>query len=91
MDETDNLARIANDESPLVPHTAAGRLFSAVRRMKAEKELDIPVNHRTAFVLSTERGRPANQLALCHWEELYSALCDRLKRECPELHQRLFA
>ena len=90
MDAIDELLRVLNEECPLVPHTAASRLFSTVRRMKAEKELGIPIDLRTGFIISTKARKPANELDACEWEELYSALCVRLKREYPELHQRLF-
>ena len=38
----DQLEKLAK-EHPLVLHTDAGRLFSTVRRMKAEKRMGIPI------------------------------------------------
>lgn len=38
MDDIEQVLRSLNEKYPLVPHTDAGRLFSTVRRMKAEKE-----------------------------------------------------
>lgn len=79
-----------DDQASLMPHTAAGRLFSTVRRMKAEKEQALPVNRRTGGVVDATTGKPANELTEAEWDELYEALCRRLKHEYPDLHQRLF-
>ena len=43
--------RTLDEKYPLVPYTHAGRLFSTVRRMKAEKEMGIPIEHRTGFAI----------------------------------------
>lgn len=90
MDDIERLMRSLDEEFPLVSHTGAGRLFSTVRRMKAEKELGIPTTRRTAFAISVDKGKPANELEEPEWEEFYSALCDQLKRDYPELHKQLF-
>jgi hypothetical protein len=79
-----------DDKFPLVPHTGAGRLCSTVRRMKAEKEHGIPVNRRTGFAISVEKGKPANELEESKWEAFYSSLCGQLKRDYPELFKELF-
>ena len=44
-------------EYPLVPHTHAGRLFSMVRRMNKEKELNIPIDCRSGFAISVKTGK----------------------------------
>jgi hypothetical protein len=49
-------------EYPLVLDTEAGRSFSAVRRMKAEKEIAIPINLRTGFAVSVKTGKAANEI-----------------------------
>ena len=36
-------------ENPLILHTDAGRTFSMVRRMKAEKKMGIPISLRSRF------------------------------------------
>lgn len=90
MDDFDDLAFSLDAPTPLVPHTAAGRLFSSVRRMKAEKEQALPVNRRTGFVVEATTGKPANALTEAEWDDLYETLCRRLKHEYPDLHQRLF-
>jgi len=75
---------------PLVPHTGVGRLFSTVRRMKAEKELNVPISFRTGFAISVETGEAANEMTKREWEKFYKNLCEQLKRNYPELHDRLF-
>lgn len=77
-------------EYPLVPHTGAGRLFSMVRRMKAEKEMGIPINRRSGFVISTESGKNSNTMTDKEWEKFYEGLCEQLKRDYPELYSKLF-
>ena len=46
-------------ENPLILHTDAGRTFSMVRRMKAEKKMGIPISLRSGFAISTENGKAA--------------------------------
>ncbi len=74
----------------LIPHTNAGRLFSTVRRMKAEKEMDIPINLRSGFAISTRTGQHANEMNEKEWEKFYNDLSEQLKRDYPELYQRIF-
>jgi hypothetical protein len=83
--------RSLDQKYPIIQHTNAGRLSSTVRRMKAEKELDVPIAHRTGHVISVKSGKPANEMDESEWESLYSELCDELKQRYPELYDRLFA
>lgn len=78
-------------EYPLVPHTDAGRSFSTVRRMRAEREMDLPINLRTGFAISVKTGKAANAMTEGEWEEFYNALSERLKTDYPELYRRLFS
>ncbi len=78
-------------EYPLILHTEAGRTFSMVRRMKAEKTMGIPINLRSGFAISTKTGKAANAMAEEEWEEFYSALSERLGDDHPELYEDLFA
>lgn len=80
-----------DERYPLVPHTEAGRSFSAVRRMKAEKEIGLPVNLRSGFAVSAKTGRAASEMTDDGWEELYDSVCERLKDDHPDLYQRLFS
>ncbi len=80
-----------NKECPLVPHTNAGRLFSTVRRMKAEKEMDIPINLRSGFAISTKIGKPANEMNELEWDGFYSVLSEQLKRDYLYLYIDLFS
>jgi hypothetical protein len=86
----DQLAKLAK-EYPLVPHTEAGRTFSTVRRMKAEKEMGIPVFLRTGFAISTRTGKAANTMTEDEWEQFYIALSVQLKRDYPDLYEHIFS
>lgn len=79
-----------NKKYPLVPHTGAGRLFSMVRRMKAEKKLGIPISFRSGFAISVETGEVANEMTKRKWENFFKNLCEQLKKDYPELYNRLF-
>lgn len=79
-----------NKEYPLVQHTNAGRFFSMVRRMKAERELDIPLAHRTGFGISAKTGKAANKMTEKEWEDFYIDLRKQLKRDYPDLYYSLF-
>src|ERR1035438_8277005 len=78
-------------EHPLVLHTDAGRLFSTVRRMKAERKMGIPIFLRTGFAISTKNGKAANAMTEDEWEEFYSALSERLRGDYPALYESLFS
>ena len=80
-----------DEKYPLIPHTNAGRLFSLVRRMKAEKELKIPISLRTGFGISVETGKAANKMTEQEWEKFYQNLCEQLKKDYLELYDRLFS
>lgn len=81
---TGQIEKIAKEFS-LIPHTRSSRLFSSVRRMKAEKEHNIPIRLRNAFVYSTQT-MTAEQV----WEKFYSDSCSELKTDYPELYNKLF-
>ena len=85
----ETLERIAR-EFPLTIHTGAGRLTTTVRRMKAERDAGIPIHLRTGFAISVKTGKAANEMAEAEWEEFYSALCDQLKRDYPEIYEHSF-
>ena len=78
-------------ENPLVLHTDAGRTFSMVRRMKAEKKMGIPISLRSGFAISTENGKAANAMTEDEWGEFYNALSEHLRRDYPDLYERLFS
>ena len=86
----DQLEKLAK-EYPLVLHTDAGRTFSTVRRMTAEKKIGIPIFLRTGFAISTQTGKAANTMTEIEWEEFYDALSERLKRDYPDLYERIFS
>src|SRR3989338_3764290 len=77
-------------EYQLVPHTRSSRLFSSMQRMKAEKELGIPINRRAGFVISTKTGNRANEMDEQEWEEFYAGLSNELKTDYPDMYDKLF-
>src|SRR2546421_11212370 len=86
-DQLENLTK----EYPLVLHTDAGRTFSTVRRMKAEKEMGIPIFRRTGFSIATQTRNAANTMTEDAWAEFYNALSERLKRDYPDLYEHIFS
>ena len=82
-------ARKACQGKSLILHTDAGRTFSMVRRMKAEKKTGIPISLRSGFAISTENGKAANAMTEDEWEEFYDALSKHLRRNYPGLYARL--
>jgi hypothetical protein len=85
----ERLARL-NKEYPLVPHTGAGRLSSAVRRMKAEKDMAIPINLRSGFAISLKMGVAADKMTEQEWEAFYRDMCEQLRQDYPELYANVF-
>ena len=86
----DHLEKLAK-EYPLLPYTEASRTFSTVRRMKAEKDMGIPVFLRTGYAISTRTGKAANTMTEDEWEQFYGALSEQLKRDNPELYEMIFS
>jgi len=78
-------------ECPLVPHTEVGRLFSMVRRMKAEKEINLPINYRSGFSISVKTGKSANKMTEQGWETFYQDLRNQLKKDYPDRYYSLFS
>jgi hypothetical protein len=79
-----------NKEYPLVTHTGAGLLSSTVRRMKAEKQMDIPIGFRSGFAVSAQTGKAANKMTEQEWEAFYKDMCEQLKRDYPKLYDNVF-
>jgi hypothetical protein len=77
-------------ENPLILHTDAGRTFSMVRRMKAEKKMGIPISLRSGFAISTANGKAANEMTEGEWEEFYDVLSKHLRRNYPGLYALVF-
>ena len=59
--------------------------------MKAEKTMGVPIFLRTGFAISTKTGKAANTMTEDEWEEFYNALSERLKRDYPDLYERIFS
>jgi|SRR6266849_2640812 len=85
----DEIAKL-DKEYPLTPHTNAGRLYTTVRRMKAEKERGIPIERRSGFAISTVTSQAANQMREQEWESFYGRLSDQLKADYPDSYVALF-
>lgn len=84
------LLKKLNKEYPLTLHTGAGRLFTTIRRMKAEKKFCLPIDLRTGFAISVKTGKVTNKMDEQEWESFFKDLSKQLKRDYPELYQRLF-
>jgi hypothetical protein len=85
----DEIAKI-DKEYPLTPHTNARRVYSTARRMKAEKERNIPIERRTGFAVSVKSGKAANNMTRREWESFYKTLSKRLKTDYPDSYLDLF-
>ena len=79
----ERLAQIQRDY-PLQGYTGASCLITSIRRMRAERQQQIPIHLRTGFPVSVEFGKAANQLNEEQWESFYESLCAKLKRKYPE-------
>jgi hypothetical protein len=79
-----------NRECPFVPHTNAGRLFSTVRRMKWEEELEIPIPLRAGHAICVQTGKRASDMDEGEWNAFYHGLLGQLERDYPELYERIF-
>jgi hypothetical protein len=51
--------------------------------------MGIPINLRSGFAISTKNGKAANRMNEDEWEEFYNDLSERLKRDYPDLYERL--
>jgi hypothetical protein len=57
---------------------------------EGRKNLDIPISRRSPFAVSPRTGKHANEMDEKEWENFYKVLSDELKRDYPELYDRLF-
>jgi cold shock CspA family protein len=85
------LLDILEEDFPINLHTGAGRSFSTVRRMTAEKELGIPVSYRSGKAISVKLKIRANEMTAEQWEDFYKSLCDNLKEDHPKLYYEIFS
>lgn len=61
-----------------------------LKRMNAEKKAGIPVERRSGFAVSVEKGKPANELDETDWEDFFQRICERLKTKYPTVYQHVF-
>ena len=85
------LLKKLNKEFPLTRHTGVGMLYTTVRRMMAEKELNIPIAWRIGSAISVETGKRGNEMNEQEWNKFYKDLCENLKRDYPSMYDRLFS
>lgn len=90
MDEIEQQLQAFRQQFPLVPFTNAGRLFSTVRRMQAERDRQIPLAHRTGFVVSVADGKRPSEMTGEEWERFFQSLCVQLQQQYPDLYRQLF-
>ena len=69
----------------------AGALYTTVRRMKAEKELGLPLIWRKGSAISVKTGKRGNEMNELEWNKFYYDLCENLKRDYPPLYDNLFS
>jgi len=79
------------EKCPIINQPINERDFSIVRRMKAEKELNIPIKRRFGRVISAKTRKPANKMSETEWEDFYQELCVQLKEEHADMYARLFS
>ncbi len=91
VDDLETLLRLLEGRYPLIPHTGSSRLYSMVRRMKAEKEAGIPIQHRSGFAIEVATRKAANEMTESEWEHFYERLREELGRKYPELYESLFS
>jgi CRISPR/Cas system endoribonuclease Cas6 (RAMP superfamily) len=87
----DEMLKELNKTFPLTRHTGVGMLCTTVRRMKAEKELNIPISWRIGSAISVETGKRGNEMNELEWNKFYTDLCENLKRDYPSMYDRLFS
>ena len=75
---------------PIITHTNASRLFTTIRRMRIEKELNLPINIRSGCVISTKIDKSANSMNEQEWESFFNNLSKQLNKDYPELYQKIF-
>jgi hypothetical protein len=85
----DEIAKL-DKEFPLRAFTGRSMLYSMVRRMKAEKERNIPIERRTDFAVSVKSGKAAHKMTRREWESFYKTLSERLKTDYPDSYLDLF-
>jgi hypothetical protein len=85
----DRLSRLEK-EHPVTPHTGIGRLTTTIRRMRAEKEMGIPIHLRFGSMISAKTGKGGNAMTEAEWNEFYEQLCENLKRDYPGMYFQEF-
>ena len=68
-----------------------GALYTTVSRMKAEKELGLPLIWRKGSAISVKTGKHGNKMNELEWNKFYYDLCENLKRDYPSLYDNIFS
>ena len=85
MQDLDQIMKQLDSEYPVISLTHASRLMSTVRRMKREKELDLPFPLRTGFAVSGKDAGAGKELNEQEWEQCFQSLCRELYLDYPGL------
>tara|TARA_R110000737_G_scaffold336727_1_gene356402 strand:- start:13675 stop:14325 length:651 start_codon:yes stop_codon:yes gene_type:complete len=85
------ILRTFNVVFPITRHTSLGTLFTTIRRMKAEKDFEIPISLRISFAKSVTTGKTENEITEIEWDIVYNDLCENLKQVNPILYASLFS
>jgi len=75
---------------PVRVRTELAGLVTAVRRMKAERDFEVPVNRRTVVEFSGERVKQEKATSKEEWDGFFANLSAELLLNYPEHWERLF-
>lgn len=86
LQEKEKWIKCLNTEYPLTRHTSIGRQITTVRRMKAEKELDLPLAWRSGSAISPKIQKRANEMNQSEWNVFYEELCNELNKKLESMN-----
>lgn len=67
------------------PHTRIGGMLTTIRRMDAEKKLDIPTEWRSGVTISVESGKRTSEMAEQEREAFRQELIDAIRENYPSI------
>ena len=84
------LIKKLDEEYPFIIYVGISRLYSAVRRMNADRVHNIPYGLRSHHAISVKTGKSAQEMAEKEWNEFFDRLRAELKRENAGLYYNVF-